>query len=161
MKAGISGHRDLVDTLTIDWLEKEMSNELDKLNIEKAYSSLAAGTDQLFATLVLSKKIPLIAVIPSHHYEKTFPRDKLETYHLLLNQAAEIIQLEYENPTETAFYEAGKLIVKGSDIIFAVWNNLPAKGLGGTADIVNYAKSQHKKLVHFDPFKRTINYMNN
>jgi hypothetical protein len=160
MTAGITGHQELGDETTIAWIEKEMLNELNKLNIEKAFSSLAVGADQLFATLILSKQIPLVAIIPSYNYQKTFQDNHLKTYYSLLKQASDIIQLEFNEPGETAYYEAGKVIVEKSDIMFAVWNNKPAKGLGGTADIVAYAKLQDKRVIHFNLVTQTINYIN-
>lgn len=159
MKLGITGHQDLGDSFIINWIEKEILTALNGLRIEKAFSSLAAGADQLFAALVLSIHVPLIAVIPSHHYERTFAADNLERYYLLLKQASQIVQLAFEYPSEAAFYKAGKRIVEECDILFAVWNNRPAKGLGGTADIVDYAKLLNKKVIHFNPVTQTVDYI--
>jgi hypothetical protein len=36
---------------------------------------------------------------------------------------------------------AGEKVVDLSDTLLAVWDGLPAKGYGGTADVVTYARA--------------------
>ena len=43
-----------------------------------------------------------------------------------------------------------------AELLLAVWDGLPAKGLGGTADIVTYATQQRKEVIHLDPCKRLV-----
>ena len=160
MKVGITGHQNLIDTATIDWLTKEVENEIKKMKIEEAYSCLAIGADQLFAKIILAHKISLIAIIPCREYEQTFNSDDIEIYKSFINHATNKIQLAFDSPSEEAFYEAGKTVIKNSDVIFAFWNNLPAKGLGGTADIVSYAKTLNKQIIHLNPLTKTKNYIN-
>jgi hypothetical protein len=66
------------------------------------------------------------------------------------------ISLPRTADTEKAFFDAGKYIVDSIDILFAVWDGKEAAGLGGTADIVTYAKSINRTIIHLDPVKRTI-----
>ena len=42
------------------------------------------------------------------------------------------------------------------DLIFAVWTGKPAKGKGGTADIVAYAIDKKIPVVHINPLERTV-----
>jgi hypothetical protein len=37
--------------------------------------------------------------------------------------------------------EGGKVVVDRAEVLIAVWDGLPARGLGGTADVVAYAGS--------------------
>jgi hypothetical protein len=159
MKVGITGHQTLT-TDESDWLKHELETVIKQMKIEEAYSCLAIGSDQLFASVILANKIPLVAITPCKKYEQTFDEKHIEFYKSLMRQATYKIQLDFENPSEEAFYEAGKTVANKSEILFAFWNNLPAKGLGGTADIVSFAKKTNKKIIHFNPITKTKNYIN-
>jgi hypothetical protein len=157
MKIGITGHQQLGSEATIVWLSDTIAGILRQYHIDVGITSLAIGADQLCAEVLRKAHIPYIAVIPSHKYETTFLHaDELERYQELLQHASEQVQLPFEKPSETAFYEAGKQIANLSDMLLAIWNGLPAKGLGGTGDIVEYALSIKKPVVHLDPITQTV-----
>jgi hypothetical protein len=109
---------------------------------------LAAGADQLFAELVVGRGGELRAVIPCAGYEETFAdrRDK-DRYRTLLNSATSVVELPFPSPSEEAYFAAGQRVVDSCDELVAVWDGLPAKGRGGTADIVAYAREQRKPLA--------------
>jgi hypothetical protein len=46
--------------------------------------------------------------------------------------------------------------VESSDLMIAVWDGKPAKGKGGTADIVADAVTSAVPVVHIDPVERTV-----
>jgi hypothetical protein len=113
---------------------------------------LAAGADQLFARIICDNRLDLIAVIPCNRYDETFQKEAdLAEYMKCRNNALSTVQLNFEEPSETAFFEAGILLVDKSDIIFCIWDEKPAKGSGGTGDIVAYAKALKKKIIHLNP----------
>ncbi len=159
MKVGITGHQNLTADES-NWLKQELETEIKQMKIEEAYSCLAIGSDQLFANVILANNIPLVAITPCKKYEQTFDEKHIDFYKSILKQAVNQIKLDFENPSEEAFYEAGKTVANKSDVVFAFWNNLPAKGLGGTADIVSFAKKINKKIIHFNPITKTKNYIN-
>jgi len=70
---------------------------------------------------------------------------------MCLVAASDAIRMPFDDPSETAFWEAGKRVVETSDYMIAVWNGLPAKGLGGTADIVRFCVTSGKRVVHVNP----------
>ena len=160
MKIGITGHQNLINLTTVDWLKENILNELNKLIIEAAYSSLAIGADQLFATLAQHLNIPIIAVIPCLNYESTFKSNNLKIYKNLLSTAIDHVDLGFTEPSELAFFEAGKKIVQAVDTLFAVWDGKPAKGLGGTGDIVAYATALKKPIIQFNLVSKNITYKN-
>ncbi|WP_163550512.1 hypothetical protein, partial [Candidatus Frankia nodulisporulans] len=102
--------------------------------------SLAAGADQLFARLVLTAGGGLRVIVPCRDYARTFttPGD-LAGYHELLGLAEHTRELDFPAPTEEAFFAAGRAVADDADRLLAVWDGLPARGLGGTADVVAYA----------------------
>ena len=157
MKAGITGHQNIGSDETIEWVTIVLSEIIKKLSIELGFTSLAIGADQLFAQLLKQNNIPFTVIIPSNEYEQTFQNSAdLETYQNLLNTATHKIKLPFIKPNEIAFYEAGKKIVSLYDIIIAIWNGQPAKGLGGTGDIVKYAQSINRSILHINPITQTI-----
>ncbi|MGF7039718.1 hypothetical protein [Mucilaginibacter lappiensis] len=156
MKVGITGHQDLKNDRTIAWLKKIIIEQLEIRQPSAIYSSLAIGADQLFAKLALKLKIPLSVIIPCQHYEKTFDNENLKTFKQLLTQASGIVELNYPEPSEEAFYTAGKAIVEASDILFAVWDGQKAKGLGGTGDIVAHARALQKPILHLNLIKKSL-----
>jgi hypothetical protein len=159
MKVGITGHQNL-SFAESDWLKEELEIEIKQMKIEEAFSCLAIGADQIFARVILANNISLVAITPCKKYEQTFDDNRIELYKSLLKQATNEIMLDFESPSEEAFYEAGKTVVNKSDVVFAFWNSLPSKGLGGTADIVSIAKKLNKKIIHLNPINKTKNYIN-
>jgi len=159
MKVGITGHQKLTSEQN-QWLREELKLEFKLNSFDEAYSCLAIGTDQIFAKMALDNYVKLAAIIPCKNYEITFDFNGLENYKSILKRAAKIIHLGFDNPSEFAFYEAGKLVVENSDIVIALWNELPSKGLGGTGDIVLFAKSIKKRIVHLNPITRLKKHIN-
>lgn len=119
------------------------------------YSSLAAGTDQVFADAVLDARGKLIAVIPMEGYANQFEDEPLKDYKRLLARA-QIVNLQSRKPDESAFLEAGKWVARSVDRIVAVWDGEDAVGRGGTADVVAYAISLGRQVHHIDPIRQTI-----
>lgn len=110
--------------------------------------SLAVGSDQLFATEVLREGGQLHAVVPCKRYETTFAgSESLSRYESLLRRAVLVEFGAFPGPSEEAFFAAGKRVVTLSDRLLAVWDGKPARGRGGTADVVAYATALGKEVV--------------
>lgn len=157
MKVGITGHQYLGAQETVAWVTTQIEKALTQLPVEHGFTSLARGADQIFAHLMIKLKRPYTAIIPCRNYEHTFQTpEHLEQYRILLLEASSRLTLDFERPEEIAFFAAGKSVVEHSDFMIAVWNGLPAKGLGGTADVVQYACDHKKHVVHINPISLTI-----
>lgn len=156
MKAGITGHQDLGSIETSGWITDTISDTIEAYGVTYGFTSLAIGADQLFAKILISKGIPYQAVIPCAGYEQTFDDKHLKNYKSLLSLSDEVLKLDYEEPSEEAFFAAGKQVAKMSDLVVAVWNGKEAQGLGGTADVVKYATKQRKKVVHLNPVTQKV-----
>ena len=103
-------------------------------------SSLAVGADQMFAEVALAHGARLTAVLPSADYERTFATDERVLYRRLLERAHRHVVLDHAEVSDEAYYEAGTWIADHSDLILAVWDGRPARGHGGTGEIVDYAR---------------------
>lgn len=120
-------------------------------------SSLAIGADQVFAELLLRQGGDLWAVLPFEGYEETFsPGKDREIYFGLLMHSARIETLPRLPRKEESYLLAGYRVVDLSDRLIAVWNGKKAAGLGGTGDVVDYARVSGKEILHIDPVTRQI-----
>jgi hypothetical protein len=155
MRLGITGHQRLGPIDTVDWVSKQLCRAIEALRPQIGVTSLATGADQLFAETLLNKHIPYEVIIPSRKYETTFGAADLPAYKRLLEHATACEILPFNEPTEDAFYAAGREIVERADYLIAVWNGLPAKGKGGTADIVQHARAHHKPVFQINPADHT------
>ncbi|WP_145859969.1 hypothetical protein [Pedobacter suwonensis] len=158
---GITGHQNLNKHLVKGWLKKQLHAEISVIpKIICAYSSLAIGADQLFAEVILRNNIDLIALIPCEDYIQTFRYGQQKKYRAILELCCTVEVLGYQRPSEQAFLRAGQIVADRSDILFAIWDGKPAKGTGGTADIVEYALGKGKRILHFDINAQKVNILN-
>lgn len=144
MRIGMSGHQNIPPEAA-PFVMQGITSLVSRLNDGSlvGVSSLAAGADQLFASIILENGGRLHIIIPSEGYETTFSERKdLERFRDLLDKADMVETLSYPGPSEDAFLAAGHRVVDNSDYLFAVWDGKPAKGKGGTADIVQYARGR-------------------
>lgn len=157
MKVGITGHQKR-DGIQWPWVRETICAELRRAgNVTRALSSLAVGSDQEFATAAISLGIPVTAVIPLEGYERFFEGPAVAWYQQLLGQC-EVMQLHWQGEPERAFFEAGKFVVDHCDMLFAVWDGRKAEGLGGTGDIVDYARQKKRTVIHIEPISKTVEW---
>jgi hypothetical protein len=153
--AGITGHQDLGDAVA--WVRQVLGDQIRQHHVTRGVTSLAIGTDQLFAEVLLDRRIPYDSILPSAGYEETFHGAPARNrFHDLLSRAAQVDRLAYDAPTEASFFAAGQAIVSRCSLLLAVWDGKPARGLGGTGDVVEYAKSRGRRWIHIDPQQRSV-----
>ena len=58
----------------------------------------------------------------------------------MLTRAAAVHQLPFVESTSESHMAASKFMVDEADELYAVWDGKPARGYGGTADVVAYAR---------------------
>jgi len=155
LRIGITGHQDLGDRTAETWVRDCIRRILEPVTRPVGLSSLAVGADQIFAEVILSLGGNLVAVIPFPGYETRLTHGR-NTYDFMLAQAREVIHLQPSSSDEESYFAAGKWIVDHSDRMIGVWNGLPAKGLGGTADIVQYATDVGREITLVNPIGRTV-----
>ncbi len=109
-------------------------------------SPLAEGADQIVAQegLFIGYELHCILPFDSNEYIKYFDsQEGAKEFNKLLDRANTIIQLNgkyiNEKDRKAAYLEAGRIIMVKSDILIAIWDGRPERGLGGTAQIVKEA----------------------
>lgn len=139
-RIGVTGHRQ-IPAAALPTVRSGMTAELSGGTAVEALSCLAAGADQLFADIALDSGVPVTAVIPGMDYEAHLGDEEVRTeYRRLLKSCTTRVDLPLQPTHEEAYFAAGCWIVDHSDVLLAVWDGHRSRGLGGTADVVTYAR---------------------
>jgi len=158
MILGVTGHQRLSDESAWPWVEQTLRSILAEVPRPLiGLSSLAVGADQLFAELVLEQGGELRALVPFATYEETFtPGPDRDRYRALLERATAAEVLPAQATKEESYLAAGQRVVDFADGLIAVWDGKAAAGLGGTGDVVRYARDTGKDVLHVDPVRRKV-----
>jgi hypothetical protein len=139
-RIGVSGHRGFNPSTTA-LIDRAMREKLAGYSGNVVgLSCLADGADQIFARAVIELGGVLEAVIPAEQYRTSLPAEALAAYDDLLDQAVAVHQLPFAESTSESHMAASKLLVDEVSELYAVWDGQPARGYGGTADVVAYAR---------------------
>jgi hypothetical protein len=103
-------------------------------------SCLADGADQIFARAVADAGGRIEAIIPAREYRSCLPTECRPEYDRLVAIAAAVRQLPFAESNPQSEMAASQLMIDEADELYAVWDGLPARGYGGTADVVAYAR---------------------
>ncbi len=158
MKIGVTGHQVLNQEGAWEWVESQIDRFLDRQEPPLiGVSSLAAGADQLFAQRVMKAGGSLHVIVPFGEYRAMFSSHVArKEFDALIACAASTTVLERRDSDEESYLEAGRRVVDASDAIVAVWDGKPARGLGGTGDVVAYALKRGRPVHHLDPLLRQV-----
>src|SRR5215470_9264031 len=114
-RIAFTGHRGL-PTATASLVDAAIRAELSgRAASVTGLSCLADGADQVFARAVLDLGGRIEAVVPAARYRRGLPARARPEFDLLLARAGEL---------------------------WAVWDGKPARGYGGTADVVAHARDR-------------------
>ena len=140
-RIAITGHRGLHDP-TRALVDAALRAELRRHGGSPlvGVSCLADGADALFDQAVLDEGGELVAVIPAQRYRERLPAEYHPTFDSLLEQASEVVTMDFDRPGREAYMAASVRMVDGADRLVAVWDGQPAVGRGGTADVVTHAR---------------------
>ena len=141
MRIGITGHRGLSRGVEqqVRQLLGEAVRELDPTDLV-GISCIADGPDAWFASAVLKHGGSLEVVVPAEQYRESLPEDHWPVYDELMRHAAEVHHTGMTASDSQAHMAGSEILVRLSDKLFAVWDEKPARGYGGTADVVGYAQ---------------------
>ena len=158
MMVGITGHQRLDDESAWDWVANALRSALSEVPRPLiGISSLAIGADQLFAEIVLAQGGALRVVLPFPSYADSFePGPHRDRYQALLVQATHVEILQPRASEEESYLAGGQHVANLSNRLIAVWNGKSAAGLGGTGDVVEYARSIGREVLHIDPVRREV-----
>jgi len=151
---GFSGHRQLENAHAV---AAAVTKALESLRQETkgewvALSSVATGGDQLFVAQARALGLSWYAILPLPRAEfaKDFSNDEWRVVEATLGLAENVRVITENGSREDAYLDCGMETVNGSDVLLAVWDGDPARGKGGTADVIEYAKSIGKPILIVD-----------
>lgn len=143
-RLAVTGHRGLSETTTalVDAaLRREISKRAENGPLV-GLSCIADGADALFARAILDHGGTLHVIVPARKYRDSLPREHHATYDALIAEAAETIRLDHVESDSSAHMDASLHMLAEVDELLAVWDGQPARGYGGTADVVDVARDQ-------------------
>ncbi|MFI9504620.1 hypothetical protein [Nocardia sp. NPDC052566] len=105
-------------------------------------SCIADGPDSLFARAVLDLGGCLIVVVPARKYRDSLPAGHYPVYDELRSAAMEVIEIDREESDSEAHQAGSVRMLDDADELIAVWDGKPARGYGGTADVVSVARER-------------------
>jgi hypothetical protein len=172
IRIGVTGHRRLNDVSAlaasvsniISSRYEECFGSSDRAALHNAtatpiaftvVSPLAEGADRLIAQAVMEKggRLEALLPMPAEEYRKDFrTAGSLEEFDCLLKKAHRVsVNVPDASPSDrearkTAYRKVGELVVDRTDLVIALWDGESARGIGGTAEIVEYAKRKKKPV---------------
>lgn len=121
-------------------------------------SAIADGSDQIAAEAALSLGWELQAILPfrrGEYRESLADSSSRKSFDELLERATRVLELPGDDPGDVEAYAmAGRATVAHCDVLIAVWDGLPSRGRGGTADVVQMAIARGRPVVHIPPDPR-------
>ena len=97
-----------------------------------------------------SARLTVVLPLPAEDYRSDFaePASAAEFDRLLARASDTRVTGPDESGTrESAYARAGRAVVAALDVLVAVWDGAPARGPGGTAEIVAAARAAGREVV--------------
>ncbi len=154
LTVGALGHRIIenpeVIIPAIDQVLEILINAFKATNIT-VVSSLAEGADRLIAQRCIAlhdSKLIAALPLPEKEYSQDFTSPaSVQEFQSLLNEADDVIVLSAGDDRLVAYQKAGAYLVDSCSVLVAIWDGLPARGPGGTADTVVLARNRNLPLA--------------
>lgn len=142
-RLAVTGHRDLPEA-TAEMVRSALEIEISKrANADLiGLSCIADGADTLFADAILAHGGRLYVIVPAQQYRAGLPAEHHAAYDALIARAAEVIRLDHVESDSQAHMDASVHMITEADELLAVWDGMPARGYGGTADVVAAARER-------------------
>ena len=151
---GFTGHRQLSDPQATG---RAIADALESLRSEApgdwiGLSSVATGSDQVFVAQVLERGLSWEAILPlpRAEFRADFAPAEWSEVERLLAHAGHVRVINENGSREDGYLDCGMETVNGADVLIALWDGQPARGRGGTADVVEYAISVGKPVLILD-----------
>ena len=160
---GVTGHRGALDRAA---LSPRISHVLEQIRQRSPaskstplklgiVSALAEGADRLVAMEVLKDPDSVLEAalpLPEEEYMGDFATASSRAeFQDLLSDAETIALMPQSESREAAYAEAGRYLLDRSDVVIALWDGQPSRGVGGTAEIVAEARARGLPLFCIRP----------
>jgi hypothetical protein len=151
---GVTGHRDLPAGAETP-LRQCFNEVLDRLQKQHPamplllLSGLAAGADLLAAEEALRRGVAVFACLPmpQTEYERDFTDEELERFRRVLPLCRNVVIVGTGDNREQSYVGVADFIAYYCHVLVAFWDGLPARGRGGTAEVVELRQGALPGLV--------------
>lgn len=156
MRVGVTGHRRYDEPERVAAHVARVADEL----VERAaateapvevWTSLAEGADRAVAAALVARGAALVAVLPldpldyADDFTDSVSRREFEQ---LLTSSSHLVVVGAHLPNREAAYEAaGLAVVDACSVLVALWDGEPARGRGGSAEIVAAAERRGRDVI--------------
>jgi hypothetical protein len=159
LRVAVTGHRALSDmqaaaravTGALDMIEDRLLADARANSRLVAVSALAEGADRLVASCVLERpngRLEVILPMPETDYLKDFDSaDSVAEFKRLLGEASWVAAVPASQTRDEGYAAAGRAVVDRADLTIAIWDGSDSGRKGGTAEIVDYVRQQHRPLI--------------
>jgi hypothetical protein len=148
---GFTGHRKLPDEakcraairkVLLEWIEKVPG-------VVYGVTSVAAGGDLLFAETCIELNLPIrvFLPLPKEQFRDDFDEPAWARAECVFQKALSVEVTGASEKLTERYYECGIETVQESQLLVALWDGEPSQGLGGTADMVHFAKEQGRPVI--------------
>jgi len=145
---GWTGHRHLKNTgIVEETLDVAIGTLLQghrfnsgKGSMVSGYGSLAIGADMLVTKILQDRGVPYDLVLPT----TTDDSDEIDK---MVQEARSEKRVQPMVEQNLEYRQLGNDIVNACDVLVAVWDGQPARGPGGTAEVVGLARSLGKPVI--------------
>jgi hypothetical protein len=151
LSVGFTGHRTLRDEARCRRSIADVLAELKSSHeLLCGVASVAAGGDLLFCESCLATDIPLrvLLPLPAQEFRNDFDAGTWERAELVIDRALSVEVVAHGGLREEHYYECGLETVQQSQLVIALWDGEPARGFGGTAQIVSFAQSVGRQIIY-------------
>ena len=154
IKIAVSGHRQLSN---LPYLENGIIAAAGRINNAfsnhqyHVWSCLAEGADRILSQILvkrLSAKLTIVLPLPELEYIKDFKTDKsIQEFRYLKQMAEKIIVPDQIFARPLAYQVANQTLLQDCDLLVAIWDGMPARGPGGTSEVVESIRQAEKPLL--------------
>lgn len=155
---GVTGHRTLLEPEALERRVEDILQRLARLFAASGLpvplltvaSPLAEGADRLVAQVVLRRpraRLHALLPLPPDEYRMDFCEQSQQEFDALLGRAEQILVVPPALSRTAAYAAAGLAVLDRCRILIALWDGLPARGVGGTGDVVAEARRRSVPLI--------------
>ena len=153
IRVGVTGHRKLFSPERIRTSVRQVISEIAGSFDGCSFiiiSPLAEGADCLVAQEFLKLPgcrlhVPLPFDVSDYTKDFHSPLSRKQFHDLFLRAAWSMV-LPPEKDRNTSYRAVGRYVVDHSDLMIAVWNGKPARGRGGTGEVMDICRQMGKPL---------------
>ncbi|HKN20258.1 MAG TPA: hypothetical protein VJX73_02515 [Terracidiphilus sp.] len=164
LAVGFTGHRKVpYETKSRQVIRDFLARQKDSHHgVMYGVSSAASGADQLFAESCLELNIPLRVLLPrpADLFRADFDDASwLRTVRIMENAISIEVTGKHEAQNEQ-YYDCGIQTVAESQLLVALWDGQPSRGVGGTQEIVSYARKTGHPIAWIHSETGVLQFLN-